>query len=44
MKKNGAVIGTAMFLAIAMWTFLPDNSFAQRASEPVSKPQPTRRV
>jgi PRC-barrel domain len=32
MKRNGAVIGTAMFLAIALWTFLPDNSFAQRAS------------
>lgn len=32
MKKSGAVIGTAMFLALALWTFLPDHSFAQRAS------------
>ena len=32
MKKSSAVIGTAMLLAIALWTFLPDHSFAQRAS------------
>ena len=32
MKKSGAVIGTAMLLAIALWAFLPDHSFAQRAS------------
>lgn len=32
MKKSSAIIGTAMLLAIALWTFLPTQSFAQRAS------------